>query len=60
LSLLITGVLYNDYIGLARLRLNLPEVAPVTKRVWHPFFTITRPGIELRCGGARARRTSRS
>jgi len=29
-------VLYSDYIGPARLRLNLPEVAPELKRVWHP------------------------
>ena len=31
--MLITRVLYSDYIGLARLRLNLPEVAPELKRV---------------------------
>jgi len=31
-----TRVLYSDYIGPARLRLNLPEVAPELKRVCHP------------------------
>jgi len=31
--MLITRVLYSDYIGPARLRLNLPEVAPKLKRV---------------------------
>jgi len=30
-------MLYNDYIGPARLRLNLPEVAPELKWVWHPW-----------------------
>jgi len=30
--------LYSDYIGPARLRLNLPEVAPELKRVWHPCY----------------------
>ena len=34
--MLITRMLYSDYIGPARLRLNLPEVAPELKRVWHP------------------------
>jgi len=34
--MLITRVFYSDYIGPARLRLNLPEVAPELKRVWHP------------------------
>jgi len=29
-------VLYSDYISPARLKLNLPEVAPELKRVWHP------------------------
>jgi len=33
LSILITRVLYSDYIGPALLRLNLPEVAPELKRV---------------------------
>jgi len=32
-----TTVLYSDYIGPACFRLNLPEVAPVLKRVWHPW-----------------------
>ena len=36
LSILITKVLYGDYIGSGRLRLNLPEVAHELKRVWHP------------------------
>jgi len=36
--MLTTRVLYNDYIGPARLRLNLPEVVPELKRVWHPYF----------------------
>jgi len=31
-------VLYSDYIGPARLRLNLPELAPELKRVWHRWF----------------------
>jgi len=31
-----TRELCNDYIGPARLRLNMPEVAPELKRVWHP------------------------
>ena len=31
--MLITRVFYSDYIGPARLRLNLPEVAPELKRV---------------------------
>jgi len=35
----LTRVLYSDYIGPARLRLNLPEVAPELQRVWHPCFT---------------------
>ena len=30
-------VLYSDYIGRARLILNLPEVALELKRVWHPW-----------------------
>jgi len=34
-------VLYSDYIGPARLRLNLPELAPELKRVWHPWFIAT-------------------
>jgi len=38
LSLLITRGFYIDYIGPARLRLNLPEVAPELKRVWHPWL----------------------
>ena len=29
---------YIDYIGPARLRFNLFEVAPVLKRVWHPWI----------------------
>jgi len=29
-------VLYSDYIGPARLRLNLPELAPELKRVYTP------------------------
>jgi len=36
LALLIARVLCNDFIGLARFRLNMPEVAPELKRVWHP------------------------
>jgi len=32
-------VLYSDYIRPARLRLNLPEVAPELKRIWHPCST---------------------
>jgi len=32
-AILITRVLYSDYIGPARLRLNLPELAPELKRV---------------------------
>jgi len=33
---------YNqgDCIGPARLRLNLPELAPELKRVWHPWSRI--------------------
>jgi len=34
--MLITRALYSDYIGPARLRLNLPELAPELKQVWHP------------------------
>jgi len=30
-------VLYSDYIGPARLRLNLPKLAPELKRVSHPW-----------------------
>ena len=37
MSTLITRVSYSDCIGPARLRLNLPEVAPELKRVWHPW-----------------------
>jgi len=37
LSLLITTVFYIDYVGPTRLRLNLPELAPEPKRVWHPW-----------------------
>jgi len=33
-----TRVLCNDYIGPARLRLNMLEVAPEMKRVWHPCY----------------------
>ena len=29
-------MLYSDYIGPVRLRLNLPELAFELKRVWHP------------------------
>jgi len=36
-TVLITRVLYSDYIGPARLRLNLPELAPELKRIWHPW-----------------------
>jgi len=35
--MLITRVLYSDYIGPARLRLNLSELAPELKRVWHSW-----------------------
>ena len=41
LSILITRVLYSDYIGPARLRLNLPELAPELKRVWHSWFNVS-------------------
>jgi len=40
LSILITRVLYSDYIGPARLRLNLPELAPELKRVLTPLLCI--------------------
>jgi len=33
-------VLYSDYIGPARLRLNLPELAPELKRVLTPLLCI--------------------
>jgi len=36
LSTLMTRVSYSDYIGPARLRLNLPKVALELKQVWHP------------------------
>jgi len=35
-----TRVLCNDYIGPARLRLNMLEVASELKRVWHPWFKV--------------------
>jgi len=40
LSILITSVLYSDYISPARLRLNLPEVDPELKQVWHSWFKL--------------------
>jgi len=40
LSLLVTTVFYIDYVGPARLRLNLPELAPEPKRVWHPCYIL--------------------
>ena len=40
--MLITKVLCSDYIGPARLRLNLPELAPELKRVCHPWATASQ------------------
>jgi len=48
--LIFLGVVYSfgrllikcafDYIGPARLRLNMLEVASELKRVWHPWFKV--------------------
>jgi len=32
-------MLFNDFTGPARFRLNMPEVALEMKRVWHPCVT---------------------
>jgi len=32
--------LFNDFTGLARFRLNIPEVALELKRVWHSWSIV--------------------